>query len=146
MNYLLDTNVISELVSKYPDLNVVGWIQGIEETLLHISVITIGEIKKGIEKLPEPPRKQELADWLEGDLLERFRDRIVPLDVHVMVCWGELTARLEISGKPMPAIDSLIAATALQGEFNLVTRNTSDFEHVGVRTFNPWISPKNAQV
>jgi toxin FitB len=146
LNYLLDTNVISELVSTHPHLNVVGWIQGIEETLLHISVITIGEIKKGIEKLPESPRKQELADWLEGDLLERFHDRIVPLDIQVLLCWGELAARLEISGMPMPAIDSLIAATVSQGEFILVTRNTSDFEHVGVRTFNPWNSAKNAQV
>ncbi len=75
--------------------------------------------------------KQELTEWLEQDLMERFRDRIVPLDIQVLLCWGELAARLEISGKPMPAIDSLIAATALQGEYVLVTRNTSDFEYAG---------------
>ena len=138
MNYLLDTNAISELVAKHPDQNVLGWVQGVDELLLNLSVITIGEIKKGIEKLPASPRKQELADWLEQDLLERFRDRIVPLDIHVLLCWGELAARLEISGKPMPAIDSLIAATALQGDYVLVTRNTADFEYIGVRTLNPW--------
>jgi len=138
MNYLLDTNAISELVAKHPDQNVLGWVQGVDELLLNLSVITIGEIKKGIEKLPASPRKQELADWLEQDLLERFRDRIVPLDIHVLLCWGELAARLEISGKPMPAIDSLIAATALQGDYVLVTRNTADFEYTGVRTLNPW--------
>jgi tRNA(fMet)-specific endonuclease VapC len=138
MKYLLDTNVISELVAKHPDQKVVGWASGVDELLLNLSVITIGEIKKGIEKLPELPRKQELADWLEQDLLERFHDRIVQLDIPVILCWGELAARLENSGKPMPAIDSLIAATALQGEFILVTRNTSDFEHAGVRTLNPW--------
>jgi len=138
MKYLLDTNVISELVSKNPDQKVLRWVQGVDELLLSLSVITIGEIKKGIEKLPESPRKQELTEWLEHNLLERFRDRIVDLDIHVMLCWGELTARLEISGKPMPAIDSLIAATALQGEYVLVTRNTADFEYAGIRTFNPW--------
>jgi len=142
MNYLLDTNVISELVARHPDQNVVGWVQGVEELLLNLSVITIGEIKKGIEKLPESPRKQELTEWLEQDLMERFRDRIVPLDLQVLLCWGELAARLEISGKPMPAIDSLIAATALQGEYVLVTRNTVDFEYAGISTLNPWISTK----
>ena len=138
MTYLLDTCVISELVTKQPNLHVVQWVDSIDEDKLFLSAITIGEIKRGIEKLADSSRKSALAEWLEGDLLIRFTDRILPIDIPVMLFWGQLTADLERQGRPMPAIDSLIAATCLQARLDLVTRNESDFAHSGVAVVNPW--------
>jgi tRNA(fMet)-specific endonuclease VapC len=91
------------------------WIDGIAEERLYLSVITIGELKKGIEKLPNSQRRSELTHWLEDELLLCFKDRILPIDLDVMLVWGELTANLEKKGRKMPAIDSLIAAIAVQG-------------------------------
>jgi tRNA(fMet)-specific endonuclease VapC len=138
MNYLLDTNVISELVARQPNPNVTAWIQSIDENFLHLSVITIGEIKKGVEKLPDSARKEALQEWLAHDLVQRFERRLLAIDADVMLIWGELTAQLEGSGRVLPAMDSLIAALALSGDFTLVTRNTGDFDGTGVKTFNPW--------
>jgi len=138
MTFLLDTCVISELVAKQPNLHVVQWVDSIDEDKLFLSAITIGEIKRGIEKLADSSRKSGLVEWLEGDLLIRFTDRILPIDTPVMLVWGQLTADLERHGRRMPAIDSLIAATCLQGRLDLVTRNESDFAHSGVTVINPW--------
>jgi tRNA(fMet)-specific endonuclease VapC len=138
MTLLLDTCVISELVAKQPNPRVVQWVDNIAEDKLFLSAITIGEIKRGIEKLTDSSRKSALAEWLEGDLLIRFTDRILPINIPVMLVWGQLIANLEKQGRPMPAIDSLIAATCLQGRFDLVTRNESDFVHSGVTVINPW--------
>ncbi len=140
MNYLLDTCVISELVAKRPEEAVVQWIDGRDENSLYLSVITIGEIRKGIEKLPGSGRKDALIEWLRDDLIVRFSGRTVTLDVDVMLTWGELTGRLEREGKKMSAIDSLIAAIALHGRFCLVTRNEDDFHNAGVMVVNPWKS------
>ena len=138
MTYLLDTCVISELVAKQPNLRVVQWVDSFDEDKLFLSAITIGEIKRGIEKLADSSRKSVVAEWLEGDLLIRFTDRILPINIPVMLVWGQLMADLEKQGRPMPAIDSLIAATCLQGRLDLVTRNESDFAHSGVTVINPW--------
>ena len=138
MKYLLDTCVISELVAKQPHPPVVQWVDGVEETCLYLSVVTIGEIRKGIAKLPDSPRKITLQEWLQDQLLARFSGRIVPIDTGVMLRWGQLTASLELAGRPMPAIDSLIAASALHADFSLVTRNEADFRHAGVPIVNPW--------
>ena len=138
MTFLLDTCVISELVAKQPNLHVVQWVDSIDEDKLFLSAITIGEIKRGIEKLPDSSRKSALAEWLEGDLLIRFTDRILPIDVPVMLVWGQLTADLEKQGRRMPAIDSLMAATCLQARLDLVTRNERDFAHSGITVVNPW--------
>jgi len=138
MNYLLDTCVISELVAKRPNQRVVQWIDSIEERCLYLSVITVGEIQKGITKLPDSQGKTDLQAWLNDQLLVRFRERIVPIDIPVMLMWGELVGALESAGKMMPAIDSLIAAIALHGDFGLVTRNEDDFENSGVSIVNPW--------
>jgi len=138
MRFLLDTCVISDLVAMQPDSGLVEWIDGIAEEKLYLSAITIGEIKKGIEKLPDSRRRSELTNWLEDELLIRFKDKILPIDVNVMLVWGALTANLEKQGTQMPAIDSLIAATAVHGQLNLVTRNETDFEHTGVPVINPW--------
>ena len=138
MNYLLDTCVISELVAQRPNQRVVEWVDSIEEERLYLSVIAIGEIRKGIEKLPDSRRKAALEEWLNDHLLVRFGERIVAIDTGVMLKWGQLAGALESAGKTMSAIDSLLAATALHGNFSLVTRNEEDFKHAGVSIINPW--------
>ncbi len=138
MKAILDTCVISEFVAKQPTPKVVEFLDALDADDAYLSVITIGEIIKGIEKLPASRRKTELRDWLQDDLLARFQGKILPLDTDVIVEWGMLVARTELSGKAMPAVDSLIAATALANKMTLVTRNASDFEAAGIEIINPW--------
>jgi predicted nucleic acid-binding protein len=138
MKYLLDTNVVSELIKKQPDPKVVQWIDEQDSARLYLSVLTIGEIRKGIEQLPPSPRKDNIAAWLSSHLLVRFNGRILAITTDVMLRWGELTGRLEPAGITLSAIDSLIAAVALQGQLTIVTRNTDDFRGAGVPLFNPW--------
>ncbi|HEX6903065.1 MAG TPA: type II toxin-antitoxin system VapC family toxin [Thermoanaerobaculia bacterium] len=138
MKFLLDTCVISELAAKRPEPRVVTWIDSIDPDRIYLSVVTVGEIQKGIEKQRDPAKKERLEGWLQDDLLVRFRDRLVELDLKAMLEWGTLTGRLESQGSPMPAVDSLIAASALLGGFVLVTRNEEDFIRSGVQILNPW--------
>ncbi len=138
MNYILDTNVISELVARKPNIKVIAWLEKVDPDNIYLSVITLGEIKKGIEKLSASKRKNTLDSWFKEELLTRFHNRILLLDLPILLTWGELTARLEKSGTPLPAIDSLLAATALQTEFTLVTRNTGDFQLAGISLYDPW--------
>jgi len=138
MKFLLDTCIISELMAKRPNQAVMQWIDSVDEDRLYLSVITIGEIRKGIAKLADSPRKLELQEWLSDHLLSRFSDRIVVIDTGVMLDWGQLVGNLERLGKPMPLMDSLITATVLRGGFVLVTRNEADFECVDVRMLNPF--------
>jgi predicted nucleic acid-binding protein len=140
VNFLLDTCVLSDLVSKRPNPDVKRWIDSLDPDRIHLSVVTIGEIQKGIEKLSDSGKKEALRSWLKDDLLVRFRDQLVMLDVNVLLQWGTLVSRLEAKGTPMPAMDSLLAATALQGHFVLVTRNESDFLRSAVQIHNPWKS------
>ena len=138
MNYVLDTNVISELISKQPNEKVVEWLDHLDPNRIYLSVITIGEIRKGIEKLAPSKRRERIEEWLEADLLLRFHGRILEITTEVMLIWGELTGRLENEERPITAIDSLIAAIVLQGDYCLVTRNEHDFQHTGVTLINPW--------
>ena len=138
MNYILDTNVISELVAARPNPKVVDWIQSVESNQVFLSVIAIGELKKGIEKLPDSDRKVKLDQWLHEDLLVRFEDQILIIDQETMLIWGRLVAQLEMIGRPISAIDSLLAATALQWQYTLVTRNTAHFAMAGIALLNPW--------
>ncbi len=138
MRYLLDTNVVSELISRRPDERVVRWIDDLDPNSVYLGAITIGEIRKGIEKLPDSGRRDNIHRWLSEDLLLRFGGRILNLDVDVALTWGELTGRLEKQGKTMPAIDSLIAALALNHQLTLATHNEDDFQNARVQIFNPW--------
>jgi len=138
MKALLDTCVISELVSKKPNPKVVEFVDSLDAEDVFLSVITFGEIVKGIEKLPSSKRRSELQAWLNDDLLVRFEGNVVPLDIDIMAEWGRITARLESKGKTMPVIDSLIAATVLDRKMTLVTRNVSDFEGTDAEILNPW--------
>jgi predicted nucleic acid-binding protein len=138
MKYLLDTCVISELVRKDPDLHVVEWIDSCPEEDLFLSTLTIGELCKGIAKLPLSAKKEQLLRWVEFDLIDRFADRIVDIDLDTAKIWGKIQADAEQKGKAMPAIDSLIAATGLARDLVIVTRNSKDMEHSGVSLFNPW--------
>ena len=138
MSFLLDTCVISELIAKRPNPSLVDWIEGVDDERLYLSVITIGEVSRGIAKLPDSKRRQELRAWPDTALLSRFQDRILVIDIPVMLAWGQLTERLDGQGRPLPAIDSLIAAQALHYRLTLVTRNEKDFIAAGVELFNPW--------
>lgn len=138
MTYLLDTCLISELVAKQPNQKVLDWVDAQIPETLYLSVITIGEIAKGICKLTPSKRKESLTTWLNETLPNRFEHRILTLDVSTMVLWGNLVGQLEQNGRPLPAIDSLIAAIALQHSLSLVTRNEKDFAGTGVIIVNPW--------
>jgi toxin FitB len=138
VNYILDTNVISELVAARPDPRVVNWINSVDSSQVFLSVIAIGEIKKGVEKLPDSDRKVKLDQWLHEDLWVRFENQLLAIDPETMLIWGRLIARLEAVGRPISAIDSLLAATALQWQHTLVTRNAAHFALTGVSLLNPW--------
>ena len=136
MSYLVDTNVISELIKREPNQGVVTFLNRIDESDLYISVLTVGELRKGIELLKDSKKKQELVIWLEQELIPRFNDRLLTISLPVTERWGRLMAKAK---KTLSAIDSLIAATALHHDLALVTRNTSDFEIPTLEVFNPWL-------
>ncbi len=138
MNYLLDTCVLSELIKREPQASVVNWVNSVREQTCFICVLTVGEIQKGISKLPESPKKQVLQNWLNLDLQQRFEGRILELTVEILIKWGQILGNLEKAGIKLPVIDSLIAATALTNSLTVVTRNVQDIERFGAIIFNPW--------
>lgn len=135
MSYLIDTNVLSELRRREPDAKVVQWFSNRPASTLYLSVLTLGELRKGIDALPETSRKLTLLDWLETELPLFFSGRILAVDTKVADRWGRLVAQ---SGRPLPAIDSLLAATALTHGLTLITRNLKDFQHPDLRVLDPW--------
>lgn len=137
MKYLLDTCVVSELIRKKPNQGVVNWLSDKEEYSLFLSVLTIGEIKKGISKLPNSKKKEELGRWLI-QLQKRFDNRIIPIDSDISLKWGQVQGELEQSGKAMPSIDALVASTALVHNLIIVTRIAKDIKQSKVETINPW--------
>lgn len=138
MNYLLDTCVLSELIKREPQVSVVNWVNSVREQTCFISVLTVGEIQKGVSKLPESPKKRVLQNWLNLDLQQRFEGRILELTVEILIKWGQILGNLEKAGVKLPVIDSLIAATALTNSLTVVTRNVQDIERFGAIIFNPW--------
>jgi toxin FitB len=138
--FLLDTNVISELVKPTPDSKVTRWIDATDESLLCLSVLTLGEIRKGIALLPDASRRVSLETWLDHELVLRFADRILAIDQAVADRWGRIAAQALRAKSALPVIDGLLAATAMRHNLTLVTRNTKDVVATGVAVFNPWTS------
>jgi len=136
--FLLDTNVVSELVKPRPDDHVLRWIEETDESILFLTVLTLGEIRKGVERLRSGRRRGRLESWLQVDLPSRFQDRILPIDAAIADRWGRISAIATAKGKPVPVIDGLLAATAIHHNLTLVTRNSSDVSGTGVATLNPW--------
>src|SRR3989475_10265719 len=112
--YLLDTNCISELVRLKPEPSVMAWMQAAEETLLHLSVLTVGEIRKGLAGLPQGKRRTHLETWLRVELQGRFAGKILPIDAAIAERWGSIAAEAKRKGRALSVIDGLLAATALQ--------------------------------
>lgn len=139
MKYLLDTCILSELIKIEPSILVINWINSIPEENIFISSITIGEIQKGISKLVNSKKKITLQNWLDNDLINRFDNKIIPIDKDISICWGLINANTEKKGKKLPSIDSLIAATAIKNNLILVTRNVSDMIESGANIFDPFI-------
>jgi len=135
MSYLLDTNIISETVRRSPNKRVIEWLDRVPGEALFVSVLTLGEVRKGIEALPDKKRREKLRLWLEHELPAWFEGRVLPVDLAVADRWGRLLAEV---GRSVPTIDSLLAATALHHELRLVTRNAGDFDYPGLEVVNPF--------
>jgi predicted nucleic acid-binding protein len=138
--FLLDTNCISELVRSKPEPRVLEWMEAADESLLYLSVLTLGEIRKGVAGLPQSRRRSHLEAWLELDLHARFSGRILSIDAPIADRWGLLAAEAKRKGKPLPAVDGLLAATAIHHNLTIVSRNISDFASTQVSLLNPWES------
>lgn len=139
MKYLLDTCLISELVKKKPNTAVVSWLDKQDEQSLFLSVLTFGELQRGISKLPDGERKDQLQAWAKHDLVERFTGRMIDIDLETALVWGKLQGESEQQGERLPVMDSLIAATATAHGLIVVTRNLKDMERCRARVCNPWV-------
>ena len=138
MSFLLDTNVISEWVKPRPDRGVIEWLATVDEDRVYVSVITISEIRFGIEKLPVGARRLRIEDWLVADLPTRFDKRILPITLEIADACGKIRGRGRAAGRPIAPMDAFIAATAETGDLTLVTRNTSDFQFLSLPVISPW--------
>ena len=138
MSFLLDTNVVSEWVRPRPDTGVVAWLAEADEDRVFISVVTLAELRYGIERLTAGQRRRRLDEWLEDELPLRFEGRVLPIDAAIADAWGRLTASREARGRPIAVADAFIAATAEVHGLALVTRNVSDFEATVKAVVNPW--------
>jgi toxin FitB len=138
MRFLLDTCVISETVKPRPDKRVQRWMRQREEASWYLSVLTLGEIRRGVLQMPESKRKTFLREWIDRVLPRDFEGRILPVTEEVAQTWGQIQAAAHSEGKLMPAVDSLIAATALTHNLVMVTRNVQDMEASGIEIINPW--------
>lgn len=139
--YLLDTNVPSEFSRDRPEPRVVKWLKAQPVEALFLSAITIGEIRKGLVVMPQGRRRADLETWFHTDLLVWFRNRVLPVTLAVADRWGELEGQCQLKGAPLNTGDGLIAATAMEHDLTVVTRNVKDFADLGVAVFNPWDIP-----
>ncbi len=138
MRMLLDTCVLSEFVSKQPNVGVIRWLEEQDEDRLFISTITLGELQYGVARLPPSQRSERLTQWLASDILDRFGNRVLSIDAAIMLRWGTFRAQMEAIGRVLPTLDSVIATTALVHDLQVVTRNVQDFADAGVQVINPW--------
>jgi toxin FitB len=136
--FLLDTNIPSELIRTRPEPRVANWVYARDEQSLFLSVVSIGELRRGFVVLPASKRRTELEQWFENDLVPRFRGRILPVSFPIADRWGLLGGECQLRGTPLNTADGMIAATALEHDLTVVTRNVKDFAGLGVTVFNPW--------
>lgn len=141
MSYLLDTDVISETIRRRPEPAVIEWFTQTPDDVLYVSVLTLGELRRGVERLGDGRRRERLRIWLEHELAGWFGERVLPIDAAVADRWGRLLGQIR---RPMPSIDSLLAATALHHELRFVTRNAKDFTYPGLEVVNPWKDGREA--
>ena len=139
MNFLLDTNVVSEWVRPRPDDGVMTWLAEADEDRVFISVVTLAELRHGIERLPSGARRDRLDAWLTSQVPDRFETRVLPVDAAIANAWGRIMTRGQATGRPVGTMDAFIAATAEQHNLTLVTRNLADFDVLGIQLVNPWI-------
>jgi len=138
MSFLLDTNVVSEWVRPRPDHNVISWLAGVDEDRVYISVISLAEIRRGVELLPAGRRRERLASWLAEELPVRFEERILDIDAQVAATWGVVMARGQKSGMTLGSMEAFVAATAETHDLTLATRNIKDFQRLGISLLDPW--------
>jgi predicted nucleic acid-binding protein len=137
--YLLDTNVISEYSRPWPpNPQVKMWVDAQNEDTLHLSVWTLGEIRKGATLLPASKKRDQLENWLQADLPARFANRILPINGEIAELWGAMAGQSQLKGVALAIIDGLMAATAKHHDLTMVTRDLKDFARVGVPVVNPW--------
>jgi toxin FitB len=138
VNFLLDTNLVSEWTKPRPNPGVVSWLADADEDRVFISVVTIAELRHGVERLAIGRRRKRLNEWIEGELLSRFDERILPIDAATADAWGRIVAHREGLGRPIGTMDAFIAATAQVHKLTLATRNQTDFEASVAAVVNPW--------
>jgi predicted nucleic acid-binding protein len=140
VTFLLDTNVLSEVRRPSPDPRVLAWLDEVDEDRTFLSVVSIGEIARGVAQLEAGRRKTALQHWLDVELPGRFGNRLLPVDRATALTWGRLGAESRRAGKGLPAMDGWIAATAVRHGLTLVTRNTADFAGIEIALLNPWLA------
>jgi predicted nucleic acid-binding protein len=138
VSFLLDTNVVSEWTKQRPDSGVISWLAEVEEDRVFLSVVTLAELRHGIDRLADSNRRRRLDAWLRNELALRFERRLLPIDQAVADRWGEVVARREAAGRPIGVMDAFIAATANVHGLRLVTRNEPDFRLSVEEIVNPW--------
>jgi len=138
VSFLLDTNIVSEWVKPRPNVGVVVWLAEADEDRVFLSVVTLAELRHGIERLPASSRRRRLDAWLHDELPLRFEGRVLPVDDAVAEAWGKVVARREAAGRPIGVMDAFIAATANVHALRLVTRNEADFDSAVKQIINPW--------
>jgi predicted nucleic acid-binding protein len=136
--FLLDTNIPSEMTRPRPQPSVIGWLDDADDGQLYFSVVSLGEILKGVTLVSESKRRRQLQEWLDETLRPWFEGRILPVNQPIAERWGVLAGQCQMKGRPLKVGDGLIAATALEHDLTVVTRNVKDFASLGVTVFNPW--------
>jgi len=139
--FLLDTNIPSELIRPQPEPRVTRWLEDTDDELMYFSVVSIGEVCKGLTVHPEAHRRAWLRNWLDKELRPWLADRILPVSEAIAERWGILEGECQLKGLTLHAPDGLIAATALEHDLAVVTRNVKDFTDLGIAIFNPWEAP-----
>ena len=137
MNFLLDTNAVSEWVKPRPNPGLIRWMESVDEDRVFLSVISLAELRYGVERMPAGARRSRLEQWLRDELPLRFERRILPVDNDIAEAWGRTVSRSEAQGRPMGAMDAFLSATAEVHRLTLVTRNVSDFVTLKA-IVNPW--------